>query len=67
MIYLGIQNNTTILHMKIANKPLKTHVTTIRFDNKLWDKLEDYAARNDMSIASVIRREVRSLLAKRES
>ncbi len=62
MIYLGIQKNTVTLHMKIADKPLKTHVTTIRFDNKLWEKLEDYAAQNDMSVAAVVRREVRNLL-----
>ena len=48
--------------MRIAKKLLKKHVTTIRFDNKLWDRLEDYAAQNDMSVAAVIRREVRNLL-----
>ena len=48
--------------MRIADKPLKTHVSTVRFDNKLWNLLEDYAARNDMSIAAVIRKSVRNLL-----
>ncbi len=48
--------------MRIADKPLKTHVTTVRFDSELWKQLENYAASNDMSVAAVIRREVRNLL-----
>ena len=48
--------------MRIADKPLKNHVTTVRFDSQLWKQLENYAASNDMSVAAVIRREVRNLL-----